>query len=84
MKRSPSVRICFENPWSKNAFNLSICDMQCFVEKYLEEENVELDAFDINGDLLKIKMHKVWNNGIYVFNSYLVFSRIGELLYSNS
>lgn len=29
------------------------------VENYLEEENVELDAFDINGDLLKIKMHKV-------------------------
>ena len=24
------------------------------VESYLEEENVELDAFDVNGDLLKI------------------------------
>ena len=29
------------------------------VESYLEEENVELDAFDVNGDLLKIKLHKV-------------------------
>ena len=29
------------------------------VESYLEDENVELEAFDINGDLLKIKLHKV-------------------------
>ena len=29
------------------------------VQDYLEQENVDLDAFDINGDLLKIKLHKV-------------------------
>ena len=32
------------------------------VENYLEEENVDLDSFDINGDLLKIKLHKVCND----------------------
>ena len=43
------------------------------VESYLEEENVELDAFDINGDLLKIKLHKV-NLNLNVFqNKKLVF-----------
>ena len=32
------------------------------VENYLEEEDVDLDSFDINGDLLKIKLHKVRYN----------------------
>ena len=43
------------------------------VESYLEDENVELEAFDINGDLLKIKLHKV-NLNLNVFqNKKLVF-----------
>lgn len=29
------------------------------VENYLDDENVPIDAFDVNGDLLKIKLHKV-------------------------
>ena len=29
------------------------------IQKYLEDEDVDLDFFDINGELIKIKEHKV-------------------------
>jgi len=31
-----------------------------YLDNYLEEENVELDAFDLNGDLEGIKKHKYY------------------------
>ena len=43
------------------------------IRKYLEDEDVDLDHFDINGELTKIKEHKVEYDFIKMLMKNLVF-----------